>query len=146
MQSQLVREIAREKFVIPARQSGMSEVVIPVIELRDFLVPRGFPAGNVPQICSALKAKSFRSEFAKMTIEGPPSQQSTSVVFRCFFDGKEAIGDRPNEVSALEETPAERAKRVTDALFGALKDVIAAHGGAEGYLRWVRSEDEEDAA
>jgi hypothetical protein len=46
---------------------------------------------------------------------------------------------------ALMETPEERAFRLTEKLRGLMKEEIAAHGGAEGYLRWVRGEDEEAA-
>jgi hypothetical protein len=144
-QSDLVREIAREKFVVPARNCGLNEVVIPVIKLRDLLVPRGFPPNNIPQICSALEAKAFRNEFEEVQIEGPASKRSTTVVFRCFFHRPESFDTLPKDASPADETPAERAKRVTDSLFGALKDEIASFGGAEAFLRWVRSEDEEDA-
>ncbi|HEX7729435.1 MAG TPA: hypothetical protein VF392_10395 [Terracidiphilus sp.] len=44
------------------------------------------------------------------------------------------------------ESPEERAQRLTEKLRGLLKDEIAAHGGSEAFVRWVRGYDEEDAA
>jgi hypothetical protein len=44
------------------------------------------------------------------------------------------------------ETPEEKAFRLTEALRGLLKDEIAAYGGTEGFMRWVRSDEDEDAA
>ena len=45
--------------------------------------------------------------------------------------------------SEIVETPKERSFRLTEQIRGLMKDEIAAHGGAEGYLRWVRSEEDE---
>jgi hypothetical protein len=47
--------------------------------------------------------------------------------------------------ATTKESPAERAFRLTEKLRGLMKDEIAARGGTEGFMRWVRS-DEEDAA
>jgi hypothetical protein len=41
------------------------------------------------------------------------------------------------------ETPEEWAARMTGKIRGLMKEEIAAHGGAEGYMRWVRSDPEE---
>ena len=35
------------------------------------------------------------------------------------------------------------AREIANALYGLMKEEIAAHGGAEGYMRWVREYDEE---
>ncbi len=47
------------------------------------LVAQGFPPGNIPQVCSALKERrSFVSTgFEIEGVEGPPSKMSTTVVF-----------------------------------------------------------------
>ena len=42
-----------------------------------------------------------------------------------------------------EESPEERALRLTEKLRGSLKDELAEYGGAEGFMKWVRS-DEDD--
>jgi hypothetical protein len=46
----------------------------------------------------------------------------------------------------VPETPAERALRLTEKLRGLMQDEIAAHGGTEGFMRWVRSDEDEEAA
>jgi len=40
----------------------------------------------------------------------------------------------------IDESPDEKAYRLTEKLRGLLKNEIAALGGAEGYMRWVRSD------
>jgi hypothetical protein len=134
-----------EKFVKPARENGLNEVVIPVIKLRDFLIPRGFPPSNIPQICSALEAKEFRREFEEMSVEGPASKRSTTVVFRFFFRKPLPTSSKPASSEETPESPEARAKRVTDGLFGYLKNEIAMFGGTEGFMRWVRSEEDDPA-
>jgi hypothetical protein len=49
------------------------------------------------------------------------------------------------EVDAKRPRPTpERFKELIDGLTGLMKDEIAAYGGTEGYMRWVRGSDEED--
>jgi hypothetical protein len=48
-----------------------------------------------------------------------------------------------------DETPEEWAHRMTGKLYGLLRDEIAAFGGGDAFLRWVRSDhwvDPEDTA
>ena len=45
----------------------------------------------------------------------------------------------------VEETPAARIHRAIKELAGSLRHEIAAKGGAEAYLRWLRAEDEDEA-
>jgi len=46
-----------------------------------------------------------------------------------------------------EETPSARAFRLTERLRGLLKEEIAAYGGTEAFIRWVRGySEDEDAA
>ena len=44
---------------------------------------------------------------------------------------------------AAKEDSDAWAERVTSKIRGLLKDEIAKFGGTEGFIRWVRSEDEE---
>jgi hypothetical protein len=44
---------------------------------------------------------------------------------------------------SIAEGPEERATRLCDWLFGLRKEEIAAHGGTEGFINWVRSRDED---
>ena len=41
------------------------------------------------------------------------------------------------------ESSKDRASRLTESLCGLLREEIAEHGGAEAFVRWVRSEDED---
>ena len=45
-----------------------------------------------------------------------------------------------------EETSEAWAFRMTEKLRGLLKEELAEYGGGEAFLRWVRSEDDEDPA
>jgi hypothetical protein len=148
-QSQLVRDVAEEHFVRPAKARGLRDVVIPVKQLRDLLVPTGFPAKNIPQICSALEANAFRraNGFESVSVEGPASKRSTTVVFHFRFPDKEKATrsqshGQPSDVPV--EDSAARAKRLTGKLFGLLKDELAEYGGGEAFLKWMRSEDDEE--
>ena len=44
-----------------------------------------------------------------------------------------------------QESPTAWAERLADRLRGLLKEELAAYGGGEDFLRWVRSEDPEPA-
>jgi hypothetical protein len=41
------------------------------------------------------------------------------------------------------ESFKDRAYRLTESLCGLLREEIAEHGGAEAFVRWVRSDDED---
>jgi len=147
-QSQLVRDIAVEHFVRPAKAQGLKEVIIPVRKLRDLLVPNGFPAKNIPQICSALEANAFRhaNGFESVSVEGPASKRSTTVVFHFFFPRieKDAMPSDEKPEEQIEDSAA-WAKRLTGKLRGLLKEELAAYGGGEAFIKWMRSEDEDAA-
>lgn len=54
------------------------------------------------------------------------------------------INENPEQkVSTPVETPRERAMRICSELYGSMKGEIAAHGGTEGYMRWVRGDGED---
>jgi hypothetical protein len=149
-QSQLVREVAVRNFVNPARERGLKEVTIPVRQLRDMLVPTGFPVKNIPQICSALEAVEFRraNQFKSMSVDGPASKRSTTVVFHFFFQEpeKQTSTSAQPDMQTIETSKA-RAERLTGKLFGLLKEELAEYGGGEAFIKWMRSEeDDEDVA
>jgi hypothetical protein len=50
--------------------------------------------------------------------------------------------EQENPTRERDETPEEWAHRVTGKLRGLLKEEMAAFGGGEAFLRWVRSGDE----
>jgi hypothetical protein len=148
-QSQLVRDVAMEHFVKPAKARGLKEVVIPVKQLRDLLVPVGFPPRNIPQICSALEANAFRhaNQFESMSVEGPASKRSTTVVFHFLFrdSARDQVSAQPAPDPKSDETSEEWAERLTGKLRGLLKEELAAYGGGEAFIKWMRSEEENEA-
>lgn len=150
--SDQVRSVASEKYVIPAIHAGKSTFSVAVRDLMRHLEPLGFPARNWPQICTAIQAEKFLRAHGLVieTVEGPPKKQSPTVVvhYRVADPGAESGSSASQakvEQAVPAETPEEWAHRVTGKLCGLMKDEIAAMGGSEAFLRWVRGYDEEDA-
>lgn len=152
--SDKIRSLAREKYVVPALESGKAQFTIRARALWNDLQAEGVPvAGHTPQICSALQTKKFLNENGLLIekVDGPPSKMSPTVVvhYRVAKAGRssehgEAQGG--GSAPAYDESPEERARRLTEKLRGLLKEELAEFGGAEGFIRWVRGYDEEDAA
>lgn len=149
--SDLVREVAFQRYVRPAISSGKRQFSIAVKDLMRELRPKGFPSSNYSQICSSIKEKAFikGNGIRVIRLEGPPSGQSSTVVVHYEVIGtganssKEEVVD-PKQQSALEtaETPAARAQRLMEGLRGLLKEEYEEYGGGEAFLRWIRSEDD----
>ncbi len=143
-----VRALASERFVQPAIRAGKTSFSVAVKDVIQELVSRGFPPGNTPQVCTALRKKEFlRKQGIEIEgIDGPPSKMSTTVVYRYRVTPAAESKTPPSQVEQLpksEETPEEWAHRLTGKLFGLLKDELAEFGGGEAFLRRVRSEDED---
>lgn len=147
-----VRAIALQKYVEPARNAGITEFSIAVKDLLNDLKRIDFPLNYTPLVCNSIKTKSFQREnHLEITgVDGPKSQTGTRVVVHYRVTGDSAGGanqalslDKQNR--AIAETPRERAKRLTDGLRGLLQDEIASFGGADAFIRWVRSDDEDAA-
>lgn len=148
--SDQVRAMTLEKYVYPAIQAGKTQFSVAVRDLIRELRTMGFPAKNWPQVCSAIQSQKFLREngLEIEAVDGPPSKQSTTVVVRYRVAQKLEPGAEASEGERTElrdETPEERAHRLTGKLFGLLKDEIAEMGGAKAFMRWVRSEDEDEA-
>lgn len=150
--SDQVRSVASEKYVIPAIRAGKSEFSVAVRDLMRHLEPLGFPARNWPQVCTAIQAEKFLRAHGLVIegVDGPPKKLSTTVVVRYRVANPEANTGSTGlqaklKQASLVETPEEWAHRVTGKLCGLMKDEIAAMGGGEAFLRWVRGYDEEDA-
>ena len=150
--SERIRQRAVEGWLKPALAQGTDRFSIRVKDIMSELEKEDFPKHHQAQFCSALRTRSFLSEHG-LEIErtdGPKSKVSTTVVFhyrirrRGLAPGKHT---QPGALSAatVMESPAERAKRVTDGLRGLLKKEIAAYGGTEAFIRWIRSEEDEAA-
>jgi hypothetical protein len=120
--------------------------------LRD-LAAQGFPSGNTPQVCTALRKKEFLREHGLEIegVDGPPSKMSTTVVVRyrvADSGGEPAIvksHQLDQQMGLHAEDPTARAFRLTEKLRGLLKEELAEYGGGEAFLRWIRSEDEDAA-
>jgi hypothetical protein len=139
--SNRVRKIAEDEYVQPARLN-QELVRIPFGDLKAKLVKLGFPQGHANQVVSPLESEKFWGPLG-LELCTPKGQSRTidSVLeFRFVGNGGGEIEGKEPKV----ETPAERAHRLTEKLRGLMKEEIAAHGGAEGFIRWVRSD--EDAA
>jgi hypothetical protein len=136
-----IRKFASETYVQPARQRGEERFSISVKPVEFDLRKKGLPAGRTPLVCSALRGNKFQQEnrIVLDRWDGPPSGQSPTVVYHFRFIDPPAVGGRP-----LDETPEEWAERLTSKIRGLMKEKIAEHGGTEGYIRWVRSSDDEE--
>jgi hypothetical protein len=149
--SDQIRTVAKAKFVKPAHDAGKRDFSISVRELMDILEAQGFPRNHTPQICNALQTQKFLlPNGLKVTrIDGPKSKTSTTVVIHYSVTGEKPAPDQlsraASEIKPASEQPDARAKRLTENLRGLLRKEIAAHGGAEGFLQWVRSDDEDAA-
>ncbi len=151
-QSDRVREIVRKEYVAKAKERGQQRFSV---SARDVLqraeADPAFPRARTPLICNVLQSRKLLDEdqLEIERIDGPPSRQSrTVVVHYAFRDSATKVGVIPNIESlhrGHEETPEERAFRLTEKLRGLMKEEIAAHGGGDAYLRWVRGMDEEAA-
>ena len=146
--SQRIREIAKEKYISPAIKAGKSTVSLRVRDLMEDLRKEGIsPDQKTPQFCTAIQKPGFLREngLEIVEVDGPPLKLSTTVIvhYRLLADnGRTANIGVP---ARTPETPADKAFRLTEKLRGLLKDEIAAHGGTEGFMRWVRSDDGEAA-
>lgn len=152
--SEKVRVIAAERYVLPALRAGKKQFAVAVKDVLRDLIAEGFPASNIPQVCSALRKREFLREngIEIEGIDGPPSKQSTTVVYRyrTIQAAPQSVDKASEPVRAahfsVEEPAAARAARLSEKLRGLLKDELAEYGGGEAFLRWVRGTDEEDAA
>lgn len=151
-QSDKVRNLAKIKYVLPALQAGKTRFSVAVRDLLRDLVAEGFPPNNTPQVCSALRKRAFLRELGIEieSIDGPPKKMSPTVVYHyrtgTHPSGIERRAAMSNSSAEQEETAEAKALRLTEGLRGLLKKEMAEFGGADGFLRWVRGYDEEDAA
>ena len=150
--SDRVRTVALEKFVKQAVRAGKSRFSVPVRDLMSHLQAGGFPERNWPQVCTAIQAGKFLRENGLEIegVDGPPKKQSPTVVvrYRLAPPGETSVVGAPGLTTGGRETNTESpeawASRMTERLRGLMKEEIAARGGAEGYMRWVRGYDEEE--
>jgi hypothetical protein len=121
--SDTVREYAIETYVAPARSRGERTFSVNVGAIH-----KALRLGNrVPLVCTALESQKFqkKNHLRLISKNGPPSGQSTTVTYTYeFIDSENQESDRQDAWNRLR---------------GALKDVFAAYGGGEAYLRAERA-------
>jgi hypothetical protein len=138
--SERVRELAKREYVEPARALG-TVVKIPFGELKTKLVRIGFPPSHANQVATPLESEKFWGPLG-LELVSPKSQPRTvNSVLEFRFSRK---GQGPPEQSEADRK--RRGMEAFEKLRGLLKDEIAAYGGAEAFIRWVRSDEDEDAA
>ncbi|HXB68317.1 MAG TPA: hypothetical protein VNY05_08740 [Candidatus Acidoferrales bacterium] len=118
-----VREYARVNYIEPARQRHESTVRIIAGDVHKAL----HLEGRVPSVCQALSGPKFLEE-NHLTLEkreGPPSGQSTTVVFTY------RLADEHRATDELQESPLLR-------LWGIGKEVFESLGGGEAFIRRER--------
>lgn len=121
--SDAVRRHAYEKYVSAARRRKEKTVAINVGE-----VHRALALNNrVPLVCAALGSKKFLTEHGLRIVAktGPPSGQSTTVTFT---------------YEIVEDNEKPRGLEAFLALRGIGKEIFAALGGGEAFLRRERAE------
>jgi hypothetical protein len=143
--SDRIRTRAWEKYIEPQIQSGKRLIQLEIKPLMKEMESEGFPANHPRQFCKALQKRAFLRDknLVLDRVDGPPSGTSTTVVLHFSYGGGD-FSFAPTEESTAHESPAQRAFRLTEKLRGLMKEEIAAHGGAEGFIRWVRSDEDED--
>jgi hypothetical protein len=144
--SEQIRTLAKEKYVDPAVRAGRREFSIPVRGILDSLPSPGFGGNRTPQICESIRGAKFltRNHLQLVRVDGPPSGQSSTVVVHYRLI-ESAVGGAGQREADVEPNAAERAHRLAKGLKGLLSEEIARRGGAEAFVRWVRSDDEEAA-
>jgi len=149
--SDQVRTVALDRYVKPALRAGHMHFSVAVRDLMQHLQADGFPERNWPQICTAIQTGKFLRENGLEIegVDGPPKKQSSTVVVRYRITGNNNAQSSGTEGPPLaesdSESPQDWALRLTERLRGLMRDEIAARGGTEGYIRWVRGLDEEEA-
>jgi hypothetical protein len=145
-----VRAMALLKYVGPAKKARSTEFSIAVKDLLKDLETIDFPLNYTPLVCNSIKTKSFQREnHLEITrVEGPKSQMGTRVVvhYKVLGEGKAADSEASGKGrQGKDETSGDRARRLTEGLRGLLKQELAAQGGTEAFVQWVRSDDENAA-
>jgi bisphosphoglycerate-dependent phosphoglycerate mutase len=145
--SEKIRSLARSKYVAEAASTRKGTFEIRVRDVITELQKMGIPPTYTPQICSALQTRRFLTENGLVieSVDGPPKKVSPTVVIHYRFLDPAAWHAASPAMAQPAESPEQRAQRLTGKLRGLLKDEIAAHGGSEAFLRWVRGYDEDAA-
>lgn len=130
-----VRKYAREKYIEPAIQRGERKIQIRAGDIHKQLVLKN----RVPLVCQALGSEIFLkgNNLILESKEGPPSGQSTTVVFT-YRIGEGIAAPPPSQPQQGSALPRRRdLLRLLD-LKGIGKEMYAALGGGENFIRTER--------
>ncbi len=131
----------------PALRLGSERLSIHVKDILKDVAGDAVARGRTPAICEVLQgSKLLRENGLEIEgVDGPPSKQSTTVVvhYRILRPGQQGARAGNDKLDVLVEAPKERARRLTNRMAGLLKDEIAAYGGGDEFMRWVRSDADE---
>jgi len=151
--SDRIRLLVSERYVQPAMKLGSDRLSIRVKDILKDVAGDPDARGRTPAICEVLQGNKLlrENDLEIEGVEGPPSRQSSTVVvhYRILHPGRWAGGSHAEKktpaAAVPAETPKERARRLTNRMAGLLKDEIAAYGGGDAFMKWVRSDDDEAA-
>lgn len=140
-----IRTFVMREYVAPARRAGKKRLTVRVRDVRDELGKHESMTGKSVVICQALQSKKFMEESSMLveSIDGPPSKLSPTVVMHYTLVETRQSESSPISTATLDESPEAWASRVTGKVWGLLREEIGSHGGAESFIRWVRSEEKE---
>jgi hypothetical protein len=124
MTSSQIREYARKKYVEPAIEKREQRIRVRAGDVHKALALKN----RVPAVCQALESKTFLQEndLILEAKEGPPSGQSTTVVFTYRIVKNDEVGIPETKFSGLMQ------------LYGVGKDAFASLGGGEKFLQAER--------
>jgi hypothetical protein len=141
---QEIRKLA-QKHVSLAEREQRETFSIAVRELMSEAEAEGIStAQRVPAFCRAIQTAKFSREngLTITEVEGPKSGLSTTVVVHYRRTGSPTrSAGRAETILLPSESPAEKASRLAGRLRGLIREEIASRGGAEEFLRWVRSDE-----
>ena len=135
--SEKVRQLAQREYIEPARGSRAT-VRINFGDLKAKLLQMGFPQGNANQVASPLETPKFWKPLGIEMCSPKGQARTVDSVLEFRFVGEHSL------VRQDVESSSEKARRLTGRLKGLMRDVISEHGGTEGFLRWVRSDEDEE--
>ncbi len=144
-QSDRIRDIVLRRYIGPAVKAGGRRISVRARDvLKDAEASETFPRGRTPLVCSVLQSKKLLNEAGLEieSVDGPPSRQSRTVVVHYRVVDPAQLMTRTEPQESTVESPADRAYRLTERLRGLLKKELAEYGGAEGFIRWVRSDED----
>jgi hypothetical protein len=151
--SDRIRLLVSERYVQPAMKLGSERLSIRVKDILKDVAGDASARGRTPAICEVLQGRKLlrENDLEIEGVDGPPSKQSTTVVvhYRILHPGRwagAASADKDVQATATSvETAKERARRLTNKMAGLLKDEMAAYGGGDAFMKWIRSDDDEAA-